>query len=297
MKALPMKHHLFIGTNLLLSLIFILTACAANAEGSTSSAPVHSTPTHHNPTPPTTAASGPSSSPTPVATAPILLGTQTCPSGFSSPSHWDTIVGTQNGTSRVESVSCATLIGLSTLQALVTVRFDGTGALLSLYVYTNITSANPTQLLILQGLYKGDAKISAYNTIITGEVDGASSINNNQPNVSLVQDLFREFKWSTSTNTFVQTSFPGIFPDLTRFQAEKDQAMESALYNNPWTILDDSAVSFRPKPCNRKSGRTILIALRIPSMTRMLVLRLQIEPTPTYIPAVNLLSYILIWRT
>jgi hypothetical protein len=40
----------------------------------------------------------------------------------------------------------------------------------------------------------------------------------------LVQDLFREFKWSASARTFVQIAFPSIFPDLTRWQAEADQA-------------------------------------------------------------------------
>ena len=37
-------------------------------------------------------------------------------------------------------------------------------------------------------------------------------------------DLFREFKWSDGTGTLVPVSFPAIFPDMTRYQAEIDQA-------------------------------------------------------------------------
>jgi len=40
-------------------------------------------------------------------------------------------------------------------------------------------------------------------------------------------DLFREFQWSAGAGTFVQVAFPGIYPDLTRYQAETDQALVS----------------------------------------------------------------------
>lgn len=40
----------------------------------------------------------------------------------------------------------------------------------------------------------------------------------------MTPDLFREFQWSAAVGALVQTAFPGIFPDLTRYQAEADQA-------------------------------------------------------------------------
>jgi len=37
-------------------------------------------------------------------------------------------------------------------------------------------------------------------------------------------DLYREFQWSRADGKFVQVAFPGMFPDLTRGQAEAAQA-------------------------------------------------------------------------
>jgi hypothetical protein len=138
--------------------------------------------------------------------------------------------------SQIESVTCANMKGDSSLQALVNERFNGTGRFLNVYVYNNITSASPTQLFKLQGLEHGAAKVSGYNTIITGEVDPLSSVNKNAPsNAGLVMDLFREFKWSEGATSFEPTAFPGIFPDLTRYQAEADQRQVSQGHQ-PWKL-------------------------------------------------------------
>ena len=51
----------------------------------------------------------------------------------------------------------------------------------------------------------------------------------------MTADLFREFKWSASANTLVQTVFPGIFPDLTRYQAEADQESVDQGHQ-PWKL-------------------------------------------------------------
>jgi len=55
------------------------------------------------------------------------------------------------------------------------------------------------------------------------EADTHSSLNAGKAISALSPDLFREFAWSAQVNTFVQVTFPGIFPDLTRYQAELDQ--------------------------------------------------------------------------
>jgi hypothetical protein len=139
------------------------------------------------------------------------------------PAHWDAIIPTQRPNARVESVSCGNLLNNPSLQALVTVRHSGSDKLLDVYVYTNITGAHPTQLFKLQGLNRGQAKIGSYTTVITAEVDLHSSLNTGQPPAKLTLDLFREFRGFDTAGTFVQVSFPGLFPDLTRWQAEADQ--------------------------------------------------------------------------
>ncbi len=103
------------------------------------------------------------------------------------------------------------------MQTLVTVRLvGGTAAYQNLFVYDNIMAVKPLLLFSLFRLVQGDAKISNHNTIITSEVDPASSVNTGRPNADLVPDLYREFEWF-----------------LTRFQAETDQA-KADRGQDPW---------------------------------------------------------------
>ena len=210
-----------LSAGLLLFIVLSIAACSNNG-GNTN-------------TPTSTAITG--STPTTVAssTPQVRLGTQACPAAVKDPSYWDPIVGTQSGVSKVARVTCANLIGQPSLQALILVGYDGTGRIVDAYVYNNITKPSPTQLFKLQGLYKGDALISNYNTIITAEVDQASSLNKGQPNASLTPDLFREFKWSDGAGTLVPVAFPGIYPDLTRYQAETLQRQVNQ-GQQPWRL-------------------------------------------------------------
>ena len=228
MKAFSSRHYkcLFIGANLALLLTLILSAC--NGAGSTTTA---------NSTATKSAGSGNNSTTTTTGSAPqVKLGTRPCPEAVKDPSYWDPIVGTQTNVSKVESVSCANLEGSSSLQALITVRYDGTGQVLDVYVYNNITDPNPTQIFKLQNLYKGNARISGYNTLLTAEVDQDSSVNKHvSSNATLTQDLFREFKWSDGAGTLIPVTFPGIFPDLTRYQAETAQAQVNQGHQ-PWRL-------------------------------------------------------------
>jgi hypothetical protein len=128
------------------------------------------------------------------------------------------------------------LIGDTTLQALILVGYQGTGNVVDIYVYNKITDPHPQQIFKLQNLYKGDARISGYNTILTAEVDENSSENKNAGgNNALHPDLFREFKWSNGSGTFLPVAFPGIFPVLTRYQAEYDQQQVNQGHQ-PWQI-------------------------------------------------------------
>src|SRR5579863_142555 len=170
----------------------------------------------------TTSSTGGASNLTPTASVPrgILLGPQPCPNVVKDPAHWDAIIPTQPNVSKVEGVTCGFLTGTPTLQALITVRYNDTGKTLDVYVYNNIESASPDQIFKLLSLYDGSATISQRNTLMTGEVDQSSSVNKGKNSTSFTRDLFREF----NTASFAPVSFPGIFPDMTRYQAELDQA-------------------------------------------------------------------------
>jgi immunoglobulin-like protein involved in spore germination len=213
---------LLIGTSIVLLLTFTLAACSgsSNSGGGTT---------------PTTQTTTPGGSTIATASPVVGLGPRPCPDAVKAPAHWDAIIPTQNGVTQVENVTCGNLVGNPTLQALVTVRYQGTGQILDVYVYSDLASPNPTQLFKLQNLYKGDAKISGYNTVLTSEVDQNSSINAGKSNADLTRDLFREFKWSDGAGTLVPVSFPGMYPDLTRFQAENDQAQVNQ-GQDPWKL-------------------------------------------------------------
>lgn len=221
----------YAGMSCLLLLVFILAACSSS-NGSTNKGNSSSA----------TKSSGSSSTDVSVnvtadaVTPPpkVTLGSQPCPAVVSTPSYWDPIIGTQSGVSAVSRVTCANLIGNSTLQALILVGYQGTGNVMDVYVYDKITNPHPQQLFKLQNLYKGDAKVSGYNTILTAEVDQDSSVNKNAGSAQQ-PDLFREFKWSDGAGTFVPVPFPGLFPVLTRYQAEADQQQVNEGHQ-PWQL-------------------------------------------------------------
>jgi hypothetical protein len=132
-------------------------------------------------------------------------------------------------------VSCANITGTVSLQALVTDHRSNAGPTLDVYVFNDISSAAPTKIFQALGLVKGAVKISYYNTVMTAQADELSALNAGKPESSMTADLFREFKWSASAGKLVQTVFPGIFPDLTRYQAEADQVSVSSGHQ-PWKL-------------------------------------------------------------
>ncbi len=227
MKTLPEFHfkRISLSANMLLLIVLLVTACSGNSGSSNSSTPTASS----------SVATTSSGTATPSSTPQVKLGTQPCPDAVKAPSYWDPIVGTQSGVSQVGRVTCANLIGQPSLQALILVGYQGTGMVVDAYVYNNITNPRPTQIFKLQNLYKGNALISAYNTVITAEVDHESSINKGKPNAKLTIDLCREFKWSDGAGTLVPVTFPGIYPDLTRYQAEAVQ-QEVNQGHQPWRL-------------------------------------------------------------
>jgi hypothetical protein len=216
--------RMFIGISLLVLLLLIPTLVACGA--------ANSSPT---PTPGSTGTSTSGATPTATGTPGVHSGVQPCPGDTANPAHWQAIIGSNVGPHEVQSVSCANITGNPALQALVTDHRLNAGPTLDVYVFNDITSATPTRIFQALGLVKGDARISGYNTVLTAQADELSALNAGKPESSMTADLFREFKWSASAGTLVQTVFPGIFPDLTRYQAEADQASVNQGHQ-PWKL-------------------------------------------------------------
>ncbi len=199
---------------------------------------------------------------TPTPTPGVVLGPQPGPPGVIDPAYWDRIIGTQGTNGKVESVSFANILGNPTLQALVTVRHGDASSTLDVYVFDKITNTKPVQLFKMQGLVQGEAKISGYNTILTAEVDANSTLNVSKNSGQWTRDLFREFEWNQGEGTLVQVAFPGIFPDLTRYQAEADQASVNQGHqpwkNDPTQVAKALAMQFlqwnRPLTATLTSG-------------------------------------------
>ena len=197
----------FPGANITLSLLlaFILTACSFDGIGASPATIQHS-----------------NEQLTPV-TPGIQLGERPCPALLKNPAHWTTVVGLHIG--QTVEVICGNLVGIPALQAVVAVRHPGDTRVLDIAVYNNIFSNTPVQLFALHGLLHGDVKISGYNTLLTAQSDPHSSLNKSLSPPQYEQDLFREFKWSDRARRLVQVAFSGIFPDLTRYQAELEQSL------------------------------------------------------------------------
>jgi hypothetical protein len=224
----------------LLVLVLSLGAVALLQPGSKPASKVTPTPSPAvtaTTSPATTATTTPAITPTTTPPAGVILGPQPCPPAVADPAYWLPIVKLHSygGPQTIESVSCASMMLNSSLQVLVTARHPDAAHTLDVYVFTNITQSSPTLLFQLNGLVQGDAKISGYSTVMTAQADQLSTINAGKPTSAMTADLFREFKWSANAGKMVQTVFPGFFPDMTRYQAEADQASVNQGHQ-PWKL-------------------------------------------------------------
>ncbi len=113
---------------------------------------------------------------------------------------------------------CGSFEGSGSLAALVIARYYTPDAKMDFYVYDNLFGT-PVRRFAVQGLIQGDARISQVNTIITSQLNSQYPI---PPNV------FKEYQWNAATSSFVQVLFPGVYPDVTRYQAEQAQALATA---------------------------------------------------------------------
>jgi hypothetical protein len=152
-------------------------------------------------------------SPTPAVKPPVItLQVVGCPT---LSINWDSLIGTHANVNKVQKVTCGNLEGNGSLQALVNVRYYTPDAKMDFYVYDNL-AGTPAQKFKVQGLIDGDTQISPTGTITTAEL-GIHDLSNATP------DLFKEYKWNGTT--FTQVLFPGLYPDVTHYQAEKSQSL------------------------------------------------------------------------
>ncbi len=202
----------FVGIVLFLfSSLVLLSACSGIFGSPSQSGPASADATSDPSTP------SPVVSRTSVAGAPtITLQVTGCSTTLSI--NWDSLVGTHANVNKVQKVICGSLEGSGSVDALIDVRYYSSDNKLDYYVYDNLFGT-PTQRFSGRGLLNGDAEISSVGTLTTAEVNPGDAIKG-------APDLFKEYQWNGAT--FAQILFPGIYPDTTRYQADRTQAMVSA---------------------------------------------------------------------
>jgi hypothetical protein len=199
------KQSLITGVIVLFSFSILLTGCTSPFFTPSQSGPEETPILSVRPTPIV--------SPTPTIKPPaIALQVVGCPA---LTINWDSLVGTHTNVNKVQKVTCGSLEGNGLLQALVNVRYYTPDAKLDFYVYDNL-SGTPVQKFKVQGLVDGDTQIGPKGTITTAEI-GLNGLSSAIPN------LFKEYQWNGTT--FGQILFPGLYPDITHYQAEKSQAL------------------------------------------------------------------------
>ncbi len=203
----PLRYYRRLTLALICSLTILLSACSLFPAPSQTGAGVDfTTPTVSSTS---TVSATPSFKPSPIT----LLPPVNCPS---LSINWDSLIGTKANVNKAQKVICGNLEGNGALTALVLVRYYTPDATMDFYVYDNL-GGTPVQRFVVRGLAQGDAQISPTNTIITAQ---------NADHDPLGANLFKEYQWNGAG--FGQIEFPGLFPDMTHYQAEQVQASVNA---------------------------------------------------------------------
>lgn len=146
---------------------------------------------------------------------PITLQVTNCPA---LSVNWDSLTGTKTNVNKVQQVTCGNLEQNGALTALVVVRYYAQDAKMDCYVYDNLTGA-PIKRFSALGLVQGKASISPANTLMIAE---------NASNDPVGPNVFKEYQWNAGSATFQQIMFPGIYPDVTHYQAEQSEALAAS---------------------------------------------------------------------
>jgi hypothetical protein len=122
--------------------------------------------------------------------------------------------------------------------ALVRVKDSGPQDSLDVYVYTCILHQQKPALVLLfkqQGLLQGSAEITPAHTLSIGQLD--TTLPTDDPTLLLTQqtNVYQEYNWQNGT--LQQTLFPGLYPVVSRSDAEALQQQanngQSMLWQDP----------------------------------------------------------------
>jgi len=131
---------------------------------------------------------------------------------------------------------CGSLEGSGSLDALVIARYYTPDYKMDFFVYDNL-SGTPNRRFTVGGLVQGDAQISPTNTIITSQLIS---------NVPIPPNVFKEYQWNAATASFGQVLFPGLYPDVSHYQAAHAQFLanaDTAQGKTPWQDSANSVVN------------------------------------------------------
>jgi hypothetical protein len=119
--------------------------------------------------------------------------------------------------------------------SLVQVTNTGQKPTLDVYLYGCTMQQHSPRLTTLfsqRGLVEGTATISASNTLLVSELDTTLASQATTLMQPLQQNVYREYSWQNGT--FVQVSFPGLYPVTSRSEAEALQQMADNGQTQPW---------------------------------------------------------------
>ncbi len=119
--------------------------------------------------------------------------------------------------------------------ALVQVTNTGQQHTLDVYLYGCTMQQHSPRLTTLfsqRGLIEGTATISASNTLLVSELDTTLASQATTLMQPLQQNVYREYSWQKGT--FVQISFPGLYPVTSRGEAEALQQAADNGQTQPW---------------------------------------------------------------
>jgi hypothetical protein len=142
----------------------------------------------------------------------------------------------QPGKQEMEAVQTANQLTGKQPSVLVQVMNTGPQQKLDVYVFgCTVRKHAPvlTTLLAQRGLVQGNASISVANTLVTSEQDTslpAQVVAVEQP---LQQNIYREYIWRNGA--LVQVAFPGLYPVVSRSEAEQLQQQANAGQPLAWS--------------------------------------------------------------
>lgn len=119
---------------------------------------------------------------------------------------------------------------------LVPVTSNDTPATLDVYVYgCAMQQHTPTLALLFkqQGLNGGTVSISTAHTLVLSSIDTSIPAQNAVMLPSLQNNIYREYRWQQQS--FVQVAFAGLYPVLSRGEAEALQQQSNSGQPLPWS--------------------------------------------------------------